>query len=143
MLHPRDRYRKEPENACLQISVALAATVIFIFLGVWLILALTHVSSTSNDTKQMTSLQKTVTLTDVSSNNTLSPQISLKTAKVIFQKENLTFYPVVLETKASQTTHKLVPINLIEISRNSLARKGRYMRRALFKNKKNKYSNSD
>jgi hypothetical protein len=134
MLNPRDRYRKEPHNVCLQISITLASIIIVIFLSVWLFLALTHVSSTSNDTKQMTStsVHKKITLTDVLSNNTLSPQTSLKTAKL----NKVTSPPVVLETNANQKIHKLVPINLIQVSRNSLARKGRYMRRALFKNKK-------
>jgi hypothetical protein len=79
-----------------------------------------------------TSVHKKITLTDVLSNNTLSPQTSLKTAKL----NKVTSPPVVLETNANQKIHKLVPINLIQVSRNSLARKGRYMRRALFKNKK-------
>ena len=136
MLNPRDRYRKEPDNVCLQISITLASIIIVIFLSVWLFLALTRVSSTSNDTKQMTStsVHKKITLTDVLSNNTLSPQISLKAAKL----NKVTLPPVVLETNANQKIHKLIPINLIQVSRNSLARKGRYMRRALFKSKKNK-----
>ena len=91
MLHPRDRYRKESDNVCLHISITLLFIVIVIFLGVWLILALTHVSSKSNDTKQITPVPKKITLTDISSNNTLpKKQISLKIEKlnkVIFSSD--------------------------------------------------------
>ena len=142
MLHPRDRYRKDTSNTCLEIWVALIATVIVILLGVCLYLAIHQRSSVSDDTKKITS-QKTIRLTDVMSNNTITPvQVSLKKAQIL-NKENVTIPKVVIETSSNQNSHELVPIKLIAISHNSLARKGRYMRRALLKNKKSKYSNSD
>ena len=143
MLHPRDRYRKETSNTCLEIWVALIATVIVILLGVCLYLAIHQRSSVSDDTKKITSARKTIRLTDVISNNTITPiEISLKKAQPV-HKENVTVSKVVIETSSNQKTDKLVPIKLIAVSHNSLARKGRYMRRALLKNKKSKYSNSD
>jgi hypothetical protein len=122
MLHPRDRYRREPNNICLEITISLIAAIIMILISIGLVMALTHVTSKNDDTKQMTSEHS-------AHNKTLT-----------FQKENVTFFPVV------PNTQKTVPINLIEVgrkgsvtrtstveSRHSLARKGRYMRRVLFK----------
>lgn len=147
MMHPRDRYRREPNNICLEITVSLIAAIIMILISIGLVMALTHASSKKDDTKTITS--------EHSAHN---KTVSFKT--ISLQKENVTFYPkgyshilskhnmskiypIVLETKSIQKT---VPISLIEVSRKgsvtrtssiqsqqSLARKGRYMRRALFK----------
>ena len=88
MLHPRDRYRKDTSNTCLEIWVALIATVILILLGVCLYLAI--------DTKKITSAQKTIRLTDVISNNTITPiEISLKKAQLV-HKENVIVPKVVI-----------------------------------------------
>ncbi len=128
MMHPRDRYRREPNNICLEITISLIAAIIMILISIGLVMALTHVSSSkTDDTKTMTSEHS-------AHNKTLT----FKT--ISLEKQNVTFFP------ALQNTQKTVPINLIEVnrkgsvtrtstveSRNSLARKGRYMRRALFK----------
>jgi hypothetical protein len=127
-MHPRDRYRREPNNICLEITISLIAAIIMILISIGLVMALTHVSSSkTDDTKTMTSEHS-------AHNKTLT----FKT--ISLEKQNVTFFP------ALQNTQKTVPINLIEVnrkgsvtrtstveSRNSLARKGRYMRRALFK----------
>ena len=85
----------------------------------------------------MTSSQKTIKLTDVISNNTITPiKISLKTVQLV-HKENVTLSPIVIETHANQKTQ-----NLVEVSHNSLARKGRYMRRRLLKNKKSQITSN-
>ena len=136
MMHPRDRYRREPNNICLEITVSLIAAIIMILISIGLVMALTHASSKKDDTTTMTS--------EHSAHN---KTVSFKT--ISLQKENVTFQPVILETK---TIQKTVPISLIEVSRKgsvtrtssiqsqqSLARKGRYMKRALFKNKNIKY----
>ena len=130
MMHPRDRYRREPNNICLEITVSLIAAIIMILISIGLVMALTHASSKKDDTTTITS--------EHSAHN---KTVSFKT--ISLQKENVTFQPVILETKSIQKT---VPISLIEVSRKgsvtrtssihsqqSLARKGRYMRRALFK----------
>ena len=140
MMHPRDRYRREPNNICLEITVSLIAAIIMILISIGLVMALTHASSKKDDTTTMTS--------EHSAHN---KTVSFKT--ISLQKENVTFQPVILETK---TIQKTVPISLIEVSRKgsvtrtssiqsqqSLARKGRYMRRALFKNKNIKYYEDD
>ena len=136
MMHPRDRYRREPNNICLEITVSLIAAIIMILISIGLVMALTHASSKKDDTTTITS--------EHSAHN---KTVSFKT--ISLQKENVTFQPVILETK---TIQKTVPISLIEVSRKgsvtrtssiqsqqSLARKGRYMKRALFKNKNIKY----
>jgi len=144
MLHPRDRYRREPNNICLEITVSLIAAIIMILISIGLVMALTHASSKKDDTTTMTS--------EHSAHN---KTVSFKT--ISLQKENVTFFPIVLETKSVvQITQKTVPISLIEVSRKgsvtrtssiesqqSLARKGRYMKRALFKNKNIKYYEDD
>jgi hypothetical protein len=127
MMHPRDRYRREPNNICLEITISLIAAIIMILISIGLVMALTHVTSKTDDTKKITS--------EHSAHN---KTVSFKT--ISLEKQNVTFFPVV------QNTQKTVPINLIEVnrkgsvtrtstveSRNSLARKGRYLRRVLFK----------
>ena len=137
MMHPRDRYRREPNNICLEITVSLIAAIIMILISIGLVMALTHTSSKKDDTTMMTS-----------ENSAHNKSVSFKT--ISLQKENVTFQPVILETKTVVPhTQKTVPISLIEAGRkgsvtrtstieswHSLARKGRYMKRALFKNKK-------
>ena len=137
MMHPRDRYRREPNNICLEITVSLIAAIIMILISIGLVMALTHTSSKKDDTTMMTS-----------ENSAHNKSVSFKT--ISLQKENVTFFPVV------QNTQKTVPISLIEVGRKgsvtrtssiesqqSLARKGRYMKRALFKNKNIKYYGDD
>lgn len=137
MLHPRDRYRREPNNICLEITVSLIAAIIMILISIGLVMALTHTSSKKDETTMMTS--------EHSAHN---KTISFKT--ISLEKENVTFFPIVLETNS--VVQKTIPISLIEVGRKgtvtrtssiqsqySLARKGRYMKRALFKNKNTKY----
>jgi hypothetical protein len=138
MMHPRDRYRREPNNICLEITVSLIAAIIMILISIGLVMALTHASSSKNDeTKKITS-----------DNSMHNKTVSFKT--ISLEKQNVTFQPVILETKTVvQNTQKTVPISLIEVGRkgsvtrtstveswHSLARKGRYMKRALLKNNK-------
>lgn len=140
MMHPRDRYRREPNNICLEITVSLIAAIIMILISIGLVMALTHASSKKDDTTTITS-----------ENSAHNKSVSFKT--ILLQKENVTFFPIVLETKSIQKT---VPTSLIEAGRKgsvtrtstiesqqSLARKGRYMKRALFKNKKTKYNEEE
>ena len=55
MMHPRDRYRREPNNICLEITVSLIAAIIMILISIGLVMALTHASSKKDDTTTITS----------------------------------------------------------------------------------------
>lgn len=125
MVHPRDRYRKEADNTCLEISIALLSTALIIFLSVFLIMAISHISSEVDQTSRITSEKNVLQNTTYAYVNTTSlASIKVPLKKVVtLQKENMTFYPINIETSSKHKSLKLVKV--------SLSRKGRYAKRKL------------